>query len=319
MNNKVSIVMTTYNGQKYIYSQLDSLRKQTYTPAEVIIRDDNSTDETVNIIKKYIERYHLTNWFLKVNKNNVGWKQNFWKVLHEANNEFIFLSDQDDVWSTNKVKYMRDILVKNPKIGLLISDYFEFKNNINLQNLNNNENSNKICKIEFNANFLNIKSPGCCFALRRKNLYYSDNFWSKEQPHDFTLLCSSILLGNAFFYKEPLIYWRVHKDSADYSDSDLIKRITMSPKNAYMKYYKEKINYLNFNIKFLENAKKISYTDYRHSIIFDAYDYYKKRISYIKNGSIFAMLETLVCHAKSYDLKLLLEDLYLVINKKLWS
>lgn len=74
----VSVVMATYNGEKYIETQLASIRSQTHQPDEVLICDDGSTDATVALVAAFIDRYQLHNWTVEVNPHNLGWKRNFW-------------------------------------------------------------------------------------------------------------------------------------------------------------------------------------------------------------------------------------------------
>lgn len=76
---KISIVLSTYNGSQYIEEQLDSLRNQTYTADEVLISDDCSQDNTVQIIETYIKKYELLNWKLEVNEKNCGWQKKFYE------------------------------------------------------------------------------------------------------------------------------------------------------------------------------------------------------------------------------------------------
>lgn len=73
--NDVEVLMTTYNGEKYIYDQLDSLLKQNYDFFSVSIYDDGSTDKTVSIIKSFIKENNLSNWKLTKNIHNKGWKK----------------------------------------------------------------------------------------------------------------------------------------------------------------------------------------------------------------------------------------------------
>lgn len=77
MKEKISVVMTTYNGQKYLLEQLESLRNQTFKIDEVIIMDDCSQDETPNLIRKYIADNDLKGWKLIENQTNQGWKKKF--------------------------------------------------------------------------------------------------------------------------------------------------------------------------------------------------------------------------------------------------
>lgn len=77
----IAIAITTYNGAAYIRQQLQSLLDQTLKNFKVYIRDDHSTDNTVQIIQNFISQHHLTNWKLAVNITNLGWKINFWQLI----------------------------------------------------------------------------------------------------------------------------------------------------------------------------------------------------------------------------------------------
>ena len=101
---KTSIILSTYNGEKYIVEQLDSLRQQTRPADEVLIRDDCSSDNTVQTVKDYIARYQLNNWSIQKNTQNQGWKKNFSNLLTDASGDVIFPCDQDDIWHLDKVK-----------------------------------------------------------------------------------------------------------------------------------------------------------------------------------------------------------------------
>ena len=73
-----SVVMATYNGEKNILEQLDSLLSQTKKINEVLICDDCSTDNTVDIISSFIEKNNLSStWHLKINEKNLGWRKKF--------------------------------------------------------------------------------------------------------------------------------------------------------------------------------------------------------------------------------------------------
>ena len=101
---KISIVLSTYNGSQYIEEQLDSLRNQTYTADEVLISDDCSQDNTVQIIETYIKKYELLNWKLEVNEKNCGWRKNFMNLITSAMGDIVFTCDQDDIWSADKIQ-----------------------------------------------------------------------------------------------------------------------------------------------------------------------------------------------------------------------
>lgn len=100
----VSIAMTTYNGEKFIKEQLDSLLNQTYNNLEIIICDDGSTDGTVEIIKEYEQTDNRIKLFQ--NEKNLGVLKNFEKAISLCRGEYIALSDQDDVWLGNKIEIL---------------------------------------------------------------------------------------------------------------------------------------------------------------------------------------------------------------------
>ena len=113
---KISLLMATYNGEKYIVEQLKSIYNQTVNPDEVLIADDVSNDRTVELIERFIEQHDLKNWKLMINSSNKGYKKNFYDLIQQATGDVIFLSDQDDVWEKNKIELMTKELEKNTKI-----------------------------------------------------------------------------------------------------------------------------------------------------------------------------------------------------------
>jgi len=93
--------MCTYNGAKYLREQLDSIISQTYPIYELIIQDDCSTDETVAIVEEYMETYSFIKLF--VNEHNLGFNQNFKSAVMKATGDYVAISDQDDIWFSQKI------------------------------------------------------------------------------------------------------------------------------------------------------------------------------------------------------------------------
>jgi glycosyltransferase involved in cell wall biosynthesis len=117
----ISIALTTYNGEKYLQAQLDSFVAQTIQPSELIICDDGSTDNTLNILEVFKAQASFSVLIYK-NVENLGYAQNFSKALSLCSGDIVFLSDQDDVWHTNKIEAMLAMFEANPKVQLLIHD-----------------------------------------------------------------------------------------------------------------------------------------------------------------------------------------------------
>lgn len=96
--------MCTYNGEKYIAQQLDSILKQTIQASEIIIIDDCSTDNTLGIIKDYARRIHKIKFF--VNDHNLGFVSNFSQAISKTNGDYVALADQDDIWTENHLELL---------------------------------------------------------------------------------------------------------------------------------------------------------------------------------------------------------------------
>jgi glycosyltransferase involved in cell wall biosynthesis len=103
-NSLVSIAMATYNGAKYIEEQLQSIIHQTYSNLEIVIVDDCSKDNTVEIVEQYQQEYPFIR--LYVNEQNSGVTKTFEAAIQECSGEFIAISDQDDIWELNKIEIL---------------------------------------------------------------------------------------------------------------------------------------------------------------------------------------------------------------------
>ncbi|MDB5226604.1 MAG: putative glycosyltransferase [Bacteroidota bacterium] len=103
-NPVVHILLATYNGERFLRQQLDSLFNQTYTDFFLLVRDDGSTDNTLQIITEYQTAFPGKINILKDENKNVGAAQNFGILLSHSNADYIFLCDQDDIWMENKIE-----------------------------------------------------------------------------------------------------------------------------------------------------------------------------------------------------------------------
>ena len=100
----ISVAMATFNGEPYIQEQLDSIYNQTRKVDEIIIVDDCSTDSTVRVIEQYILSHKDIDIKLYKNEENLGYKKNFKKAISLCHGDYVFLSDQDDIWMTDKIE-----------------------------------------------------------------------------------------------------------------------------------------------------------------------------------------------------------------------
>ena len=107
----VSIILTTFNGERFLKEQLDSLIAQSYQNIEIIALDDGSTDTSVSILKHYASSYH--NITVVENKQNLGYVKNFEKGFLLAKGDYIAPCDQDDIWLANKIEVLINAIGDN--------------------------------------------------------------------------------------------------------------------------------------------------------------------------------------------------------------
>jgi len=108
----LSVVLCTYNGEKYIREQLDSILNQTLPPDEIIIQDDASNDNTWFILKQYETLHPQIKLFR--NQHPIGCDLNFLSAIKKSTGDLIAISDQDDVWLPTKLNQLAFVLSNNP-------------------------------------------------------------------------------------------------------------------------------------------------------------------------------------------------------------
>ena len=118
-----SVALCTFNGEKFLKEQLDSILNQTVTIDEIIVCDDGSTDATISILNSYKEKFpEIFNIY--INEENLRSVKNFEKAMLLCKNEIIFLSDQDDIWEKNKVEIILKNFNDNPNIDVISTSGF---------------------------------------------------------------------------------------------------------------------------------------------------------------------------------------------------
>jgi len=122
-NNRplISIAMCTYNGEAYLNDQLVSFVKQTQRPDELVACDDGSTDNTLQVLDKFSKEAPFRVRVYR-NQQRLGPIKNFEKAISLCSGDFIFVSDQDDVWMPQKVNTLLQALRNNPGAGYVFCD-----------------------------------------------------------------------------------------------------------------------------------------------------------------------------------------------------
>lgn len=120
----VAVAVALYNGARFVEQQLDSIRLQTRQPDRVVLCDDGSKDETLQIVESYIAKHGLQDkWDLSRNPQNLGYIRNFYHAISLCDADLVFLSDQDDLWRLDKIEKMTAIMENMPEVNLLSCRY----------------------------------------------------------------------------------------------------------------------------------------------------------------------------------------------------
>ncbi len=116
----LSVALASYNGERYIGAQLDSIARQTRLPDELVICDDASTDSTEDIVREFARRAPFVVRFLQ--HERMGSTRNFELAIAECRGDIIFLCDQDDVWYPNKMETIEAVFINRPETGAVFTD-----------------------------------------------------------------------------------------------------------------------------------------------------------------------------------------------------
>lgn len=201
-----SVVMATYNGEKYIKEQIDSILLNIDKNDELVISDDNSKDNTINIINEYIKNYEQIR--LIQHKGNIGVVKNFEKAIKEAKGDIIFLSDQDDIWVKGKIKKILSVFNNDDKVLCVKHDLKVVDSDLNevYESYDKYRNSkkgivNNICKNSY---------IGSAMAFRSKLIKAALPFPEGIPMHDQWIGILAEIYGKSVFTKDILGLYRRH-------------------------------------------------------------------------------------------------------------
>lgn len=209
------ILLSTYNGEKYLGEQLDSIINQTYKDWKLIIRDDGSKDSTLQIIKNYIDNYPEKIELIP-SSGNLGPMLSFGELLKVSTSKYIALCDQDDVWLENKLlqflEKMLETEKKHPNKAILIhSDLIVVDNNLKILYKSfwkfmklNPDNKSLIYYLTSN----NV--TGCAIVINKQLKDISLPIPQKASMHDWWIALNASFFGIIEYIESPLIYYRQH-------------------------------------------------------------------------------------------------------------
>jgi len=299
-NALLNIAMATYNGEKYLKEQLDSIYSQSYQNIQIIACDDCSTDGTVDILKVYSQKNGLK--FI-VNKKRSGFVKTFENAVHLCEGDYIAFSDQDDVWLPNKLEiqmnYMVEFEKQYPDKPLLIHhDVYIVDEMLTNKNIRFLKTFGHISGLK-NMLFGNAKVQGATVLFNKKLKEISFPLPENLAFHDLFLSYICEVFGKRIYINEPYLLYRQHSNNqiGIQNKSKLEKTRSFFNRKVIIFPEKEADTLMLFNDRFqnaLNDSEKIMIHEY-----FNIYNLkislYHKVLIIIKNrfnshGSIFKLI-----------------------------
>ena len=267
----VSVIMATFNGDKFIEAQLDSIINQSYRNWNLIIRDDGSTDQTLQIIKKYITLDNRIS-LLSDKDGNLGFNQNFLRLISSTDSRYISICDQDDVWlpeklevSLDKIKIIEtadkhpalvhsDAMIVDEKLNLISSKWIGKRGNVS--GINGLVFSNT------------VQGAACLFNDSLKKIALNS---VANLPYDYHLGLLAAFNGHRFYIEKPLIKYRQHNQNA-------IGALDIKQRFNFKYYVKQLIDILK------KTYNSIEYEKLSETLKCSLEMYYKIKFEYAKTN-----------------------------------
>lgn len=255
----VEILLATYNGEKYIREQLDSILNQTYKNIRILIHDDGSSDNTVYIIKEYEKNYPDKIVFIDDGIKTGGAVWNFEHLMKHATAEYIMFSDQDDIWLPDKIEIsLKEVLELEKKYGketpiLVYTDAIVIDEKKNVLSKSFWKYTKiKGEKISLGRSLETSLGLGCTMMINNSLLKKSIPFSKNTIAHDMWVSMVGVCFGKVKYINKGTLLYRQHSSNVSGAEkSNLITLIkkALNPEdiNRFREnYYKKRIQASSF-------------------------------------------------------------------------
>lgn len=278
MTQKVSILLSSYNGSKFIEEQLISIKNQTY-PFELYIRDDGSTDNSVELIKKLFIKLKLNGQIIL--GKNIGAQKSFFYLIKKfgRKNNYIAFSDQDDIWEVDKLKSAVE-KIKNKEEHLGASHPILYHSDLKIISHDGVLQTKTFWQsVGLNPNYTKLNNllcqptvTGCTVVVNKSLLKLIEIYPKDSSMHDYWLSILAKVFGTIISDKKSYINYRIHTDNAiGFKVINLNRLITLlnkpilfitNWKRNHMKRILQAGEFLNIYSKSLSNNDIILLTNF---------------------------------------------------------
>lgn len=264
-NDLVAILLATYNGEKYLTKQLDSIINQTYNNWIIYVHDDGSKDKTVDIINKYINKFPRKIKYIE-GKPTGGAKDNFMYLMSKAKEDYIMFCDQDDVWLNNKIEVtlneMKRVETKKETSILVFSDLKVVDKDLNVisDSLEKYQSLN-YKKVDYASLLMQNQITGCTVMINKALL---DKALVKDTKdiimHDWWCALIAAKFGIISCINKQLTLYRQHTDNEEGAKRvNSLKYITNVLNDIKDSLNKTRKQSLLFNKEFKLPTSELSY------------------------------------------------------------
>ncbi|MBE0649553.1 MAG: glycosyltransferase family 2 protein [Bacteroidales bacterium] len=215
---KIDILLSTYNGEQFLEELLQSLIDQSYSDWRLLVRDDGSTDNTVEILDAFRKKEQERVIIFKDDQKNLGPKKSFEALLQSSTADYIMFCDQDDVWMKDKVQQtydkMKTLEQQDPESPVLVfTDLTVVDKNLNVLHPSlwqytkvKPENINNVYRL-----LVNNPVVGCTVMINKAAKSVALPFPEKAVMHDWWMALNISRKGKAGFVPAPTIFYRLHE------------------------------------------------------------------------------------------------------------
>ena len=265
----IDILMATYNGEKYIENQILSLQQQTHKNWILYIRDDGSTDSTLEIL----ENFSKSDNRIKIIKDslgcNLGAGKNFLTLTRYSSSEYVIFCDQDDIWFEKKLELLLKFMIEKTRIDiptLVYCDGYGYSENegiITIPSISTYHAKNLNQFLFFNAGY-----QGCSMMFNKElnnvcSNYKADYFYM----HDDVVSLIAHTFGEVYFLPKKLMLYRQHSKNVtgniDITFKGFLKRV-FNTKSFVLskKHYDEKLSFYEAYKDMIEDKDKKLFESY---------------------------------------------------------
>lgn len=212
---KISIIMTSYNYEKFLVEAIESILNQKYANWELIIVDDGSVDNSVEIIKKYCEKDNRIKLFQHKNNKNNGLKASILLAVKNASSDWITFLESDDKYKSNYLDAKVKSIINNPELDLIFNDVELFGDDSAIKGyenyLNTRQSIIKNNKIKYSDLLVVNIIPSFSCVMIKKDIFLSCNFdVPMPQALDYFLWTQVLSKVKTGYLSEKLTFWRKH-------------------------------------------------------------------------------------------------------------